>query len=221
MSSLYRAAMSAHNNESMGEVLPGLWVGNLMSVSKLLQTQAAPHLHLTTSVTIISVLSNQNLIRLVKDILEQYRLKQGTDDVNCATCIRHKVIELKDLAESDLLSILPDALKLVDEALGHHQTISDNDNHDRSSQAIPICYKSDNEENDINGQQGRICLVHCARGASRSCSVVIAYLLSRHRSRFKSFDEALQHVRRVRPAALPNVGFSLALKRFESTLQEE
>ena len=210
--------MSAHNNESMGEVLPGLWVGNLMSVSKLLQTQAAPHLHLT----IISVLSNQNLVRLVKDILEQYRLKQGTDDVNCATCIRHEVIELKDVAESDLLlSMLPDALKLVDEALGHHQTISDNDNHDKSSHAISICDKSDNEENDINGQQRRICLVHCARGASRSCSVVIAYLLSRHRSRFKSFDEALQHVRRVRPVASPNVGFSLALKRFESTLQEE
>ena len=97
-----QAAMSAHNNESMGEVLPGLWVGNLMSVSKLLQTQAAPpHLHLT--ITIISVLSNQNLIRLATDILEQYRLKQGTDDVNSATCIRHEVIELKDLAESDLL----------------------------------------------------------------------------------------------------------------------
>lgn len=213
--------MSAHNNESMGEVLPGLWVGNLMSVSKLLQTQAAPpHLHLT--ITIISVLSNQNLIRLVKDILEQHRLKQGTDGVNnSATCIRHEVIELKDLAESDLLSMLPDALKLVDEALGHHQTISDNDNHDRSSHAIPICDKSDNEENDIDGRQRRICLVHCARGASRSVAVVIAYLLSRHRSRFKSFDEALQHVRRVRPVASPNVGFSLALKRFESTLHEE
>ena len=197
--------MSVHNNESMGEVLPGLWVGNLMSVSKLLQTQAAPpHLHLT--ITIISVLSNQNLIRLVKDILEQHRLKQGTDGVNnSAICIRHEVIELKDLAESDLLSRLPHALKLVDEALDHFQTISDNDNHDRSSHAI----------------QGRICLVHCARGASRSVAVVIAYLLSRHRSRFKSFDEALQHVRRIRPVASPNVGFSLALKRFESTLQEE
>jgi hypothetical protein len=209
--------MSAHNNESMGEVLPNLWVGNLMSVSKLLQTQAAPpHLHLTTSITIISVLSNKNLIRLVKDILEQYRLKQGTDDVNSATCIRHEVIELKDVAESDLLSILPDALKLVDEALGHHPN-----NHDRSFQTIPVCNKNDNEENDINGQLRRICLVHCARGASRSVSVAIAYLLSRHRSRFKSFEEALQHVRRVRPVASPNVGFSSALKRFESTLHEE
>ena len=169
--------MSAHNNESMGEVLPNLWVGNLMSVSKLLQTQAAPpHLHLTTSITIISVLSNKNLIRLVKDILEQYRLKQGTDDVNSATCIRHEVIELKDVAESDLLSMLPDALKLIDKALGHCQTISDYDNHYRNSHAIPICDKTDNEECDTNGQQRRICLVHCARGASRSCSVVIAYL---------------------------------------------
>lgn len=199
--------MSAHDNDSMGEVLPGLWVGNLMSVSKLLQTQAATPLHLT----IISVLSNQNLIRLVKDILEQHSLKQGTGDLNSAACIsiRHEVIELNDLAESDLLSILSYALKLVDEALGHCQTISTSD-------------KSDNEGNDTSGQQKRkICLVHCARGASRSVSVVIAYMLSRHRSRFKSFDEALQHVRRVRTVASPNIGFSLALKRFERTLHEE
>jgi len=195
---------SNHYDSAMGEVIPGLWVGNLMSVSKMLQLHQNSNME--THLTIISVLSNPNLIRLVSDILEQNRLKQSTrNDANSHTIrIRHEIIELKDLAETDFLPVLPDALMLIDDALGCHTASSSG---------------NDGISNDINQQ--RICLVHCARGGSRSVSIVIAYLLSRHGSRFKSFDDALQQVRRVRQIAQPNIGFSLALQRFEKTLREE
>jgi len=196
--------MSSNYDASMGEVIPGLWVGNLMSVSKILQLheRSNKEIHLT----IISVLSNPNLVRLVTDILEQNRIKQATsnDESSNAICIRHEIIELKDLAETDLLSVLPGAMTLIDDAIVC-QTASSCGNCGRN--------------NDINQQ--RICLVQCARGASRSVSIVIAYLLSRHGSRFTSFDDALQHVRRVRPLAEPNVGFSLALQRFQRSLCEK
>ena len=198
--------MSSNHDCAMGEVIPGLWVGNLMSVSKMLQL-LHEHENINnreTHLTIISVLSNPNLIRLVSDILEQNRLKLSTQTSHTIR-IKHEIIELKDLAETDLLSVLPDALTLIDDALGC-QTASGSGN-------------GDDGKNDINQQ--RICLVQCARGASRSVSIVIAYLLSRHRSKFKSFDDALQQVRKVRPVAQPNIGFLLALQRFERTLPKD
>ena len=184
--------MTSDHNSAMGEVIPDLWVGNLMSVSRILQLQHERRSDKEIYLTIISVLSNSNLIRLVTDVLEKHHLKHSA-----TIRVRHEMIELKDLAETDLLAVLPDALMLIDDALGCHQTA-------RSSG---------------NNVSTKICLVHCARGASRSVSIVIAYLLSRHGSRFKSFDDALQHVRRVRPVAEPNIGFSLALKRYERTLR--
>ena len=198
--------MTSSHDSAMGEVIPGLWVGNLMSVSKMLQLHKNSS-NKETHLTIISVLSNQNLMRLVSDILEQNRLNQSpqpSDANSHAIRIRHEIIELKDLSETDLLSVLPDALMLIDEALGCQTT--------RSS-------GSDGSNSDINQQ--RICLVQCARGASRSVSIVIAYLLSRHGSRYKSFDDALHQVQRVRPVAQPNLGFSLALHQFERTLRQD
>ena len=197
--------MTSDHDTAMGEVIPGVWVGNLISVSKMLKLlhESSSNKEKEIHLTIVSVLSNPNLIRLVSDILEQNRLKQRSthSDADSHTLrLRHEIIELKDLADTDLASVLPDALTLIDDALGC-QTASGND------------------DEGNNNQNQRICLVHCARGASRSVSIVIAYLLSRHRSTFKSFDDALQHVRRVRPIAQPNLGFSLALQRYERTLR--
>lgn len=47
-------------------------------------------------------------------------------------------------------------------------------------------------------------LVHCIAGASRSASVVIAYLMLK---RNMSFEEAYTHVKSIRPAVQPNRGF--------------
>lgn len=55
-------------------------------------------------------------------------------------------------------------------------------------------------------------LVHCAGGVSRSATVVLGYLMARHGM---SFEEALAHLRGVRPWVNPNSGFSAQLREFE------
>ena len=203
-------------SSSAGEVLPRLWIGNLMSVSHLdnLSQQSTSSdisssnksLRKNVIITVISVLSNPNLIRFATDALEQQRLKYANNDAQFSLFdIHHVIIPLKDAVDSDIISVLPNALESIDEAL-HGTNINSSSS-------------SDGDNNKSNNLQ-RICLVHCAKGASRSVSVVMAYLLSRHSVRFKSFDEALTHIRTVRPQAAPNIGFALALKRYERELKE-
>lgn len=55
-------------------------------------------------------------------------------------------------------------------------------------------------------------LVHCAAGASRSATVVIAYIM---RTRHLSLEEALQFVRERRPIVGPNDGFMEQLELYE------
>jgi len=64
--------------------------------------------------------------------------------------------------------------------------------------------------------RGRV-LVHCARGASRSVSVVVAHLLATH-PRLKLL-EALDMVKSQRGCAQPNAGFLMSLESFEATLR--
>jgi predicted protein tyrosine phosphatase len=195
-------------NNAAGEVLPGLWVGNLMSVYnliRLIQQRSNEFGSISTTneskevaVTVISVLSNPNLIsRTTKALDEQCRQKNGGSKI---TSINHIVIPLKDTVDSDLKSILPSALSAIDEALlfDHHRC-------------------SDNEDCNHNPQR-RICLVHCAKGESRSVAIIVAYLLTRHSHAFTTFDEALQHIRTVRPQAMPNIGFSMILRQMARQL---
>jgi protein-tyrosine phosphatase len=188
---------------SAAEVLPSLWVGNLMAVShlnNLMQQSTTPAADTKDTfkknlvITVVSVLSNPNLIRFVTDALEQQRLQFAKKDTRIEKIsieIKHVIVHLKDTFDSDLLSILPNALTAIDEALNI----------------------------DSNNGLQQICLVHCAKGASRSVSVVIAYLISRHANRFNTFDEALRHVRLMRPKATPNIGFALALRKYEKELK--
>ena len=60
---------------SAGEVLPNLWVGNLMSTGQVASTTCStgPENQPSNKVvlTVISVLSNPNLIKFAKDSIEQ------------------------------------------------------------------------------------------------------------------------------------------------------
>ena len=212
-SSLSPEVLSRHiPQSSAGQVLSGLWIGNLMSVSHLDDIiSTTPRSGSNTSlvsdekkkdvvITVISVLSNPNLIRLATDLMGKQRNKKDAEDCN-STDIKHVVIQLKDTVDSDLSSILPSALEAIDRAL-----LGQNSN----------MQSTRDEKNSDNIQ--RICLVHCAKGNSRSVSVVMAYLMSRHSDSFKSFDEALSHIRTVRPQASPNIGFALELLKFEREL---
>jgi predicted protein tyrosine phosphatase len=57
------------------------------------------------------------------------------------------------------------------------------------------------------------CLVHCAKGISRSVAVCAAWMLARHKC--VTVEEALQTIRRVRPEAHPNLGFLACLRALE------
>lgn len=215
-----------------GEVLPGLWVGNLMSafhLGHLAQEStdigsSSTDRRVAVVVTVISVLSNPNLIKLVTDALEgQRRLKVGKPATSnnaenyryrrIIIGINHIVIPLKDTVDSDLSS-LPNALTAIDEALGKNVTLSSPSTND--------CLPTDFDRDDVKyHNQRRICLVHCARGASRSVSVIVAYLISRYSHAFNTFDEALRHVRTVRPQAIPNVGFARELLRMERNIDRD
>jgi len=58
-------------------------------------------------------------------------------------------------------------------------------------------------------------LVHCARGVSRSSTVVIAYLMKENGWRF---SEAFRFVANKRPMIRPNKGFVEQLMTFENQL---
>lgn len=72
---------------------------------------------------------------------------------------------------------------------------------------LPRCFEFLDQAVD----DGAGVLVHCNAGVSRSVSVVVAYLMSRRRM---PFQEALDAVRAVRPAAKPNDGFLRQLKNY-------
>jgi len=55
--------------------------------------------------------------------------------------------------------------------------------------------------------------VHCHRGISRSCTLVIAYLIWGHRH---TLDEAFTRVRQLRPMCDPNLNYLCSLQEWES-----
>lgn len=64
--------------------------------------------------------------------------------------------------------------------------------------------------------RGHSVLVHCAAGRSRSVSVILFYMTHAPEwaGRWKSVEEALDHIQRVRPSAGPNDGFIAQLKKY-------
>ena len=65
----------------------------------------------------------------------------------------------------------------------------------------------------INGDEKT--LVHCAAGASRSATIVIAYIMWKEK---KKYEEASKFVRDKRFIVYPNLGFREQLKMFEELL---
>nr|XP_057919634.1 dual specificity protein phosphatase 19-like isoform X1 [Doryrhamphus excisus] len=60
-------------------------------------------------------------------------------------------------------------------------------------------------------EQDGVVLVHCNAGVSRSCSIVIGYLMLREGL---PFDEAYRQVKRARPSCQPNPGFYQQLQSY-------
>ena len=60
-------------------------------------------------------------------------------------------------------------------------------------------------------------LVHCMAGASRSATIVIAYIMWKEK---KPMDDAIKFVQSKRNAVYPNYGFTKQLRMFENLLKE-
>mmetsp|Transcript_7560 Transcript_7560/g.12596 ORF Transcript_7560/g.12596 Transcript_7560/m.12596 type:complete len:182 (+) Transcript_7560:120-665(+) len=71
-----------------------------------------------------------------------------------------------------------------------------------------------NIDQGTNPSDNKVCLVHCAFGTSRSVSICAAWLISR---RGMSLADSLECIRRVRPEAMPNMGFIAGLRALEQS----
>ncbi len=65
----------------------------------------------------------------------------------------------------------------------------------------------------------KVVLVHCHAGVSRSASFIIAYLMQKRTC--SSYEEAYEHVKRIRPIVQPNRGFVKQLKTFQKKLADK
>ena len=78
-------------------------------------------------------------------------------------------------------------------------------------QYLDECLDFIDKARGLKGDEG-VVLVHCYYGASRSASIVIAYLIRHERMRYK---EALDYLQILRPGTKPNEGFQKQLKEYE------
>jgi hypothetical protein len=99
------SSTSVPTNYAAGEVLPGLWVGNLMSVYNLTRLIQHSNENKEVVVTVISVLSNPNLISMATKALEEQRRLQNDDTI--ITSVNHIVIPLKDTVHSEFKLFYP------------------------------------------------------------------------------------------------------------------
>lgn len=67
----------------------------------------------------------------------------------------------------------------------------------------------------VKNSKGRV-LVHCQAGISRSATICLAYLISRHRLRL---DEAYEYVKKRRSVISPNFNFMGQLLTWETETQ--
>eukprot|EP01017_Pseudomicrothorax_dubius_P008856 TRINITY_DN12937_c0_g1_i2.p1 TRINITY_DN12937_c0_g1~~TRINITY_DN12937_c0_g1_i2.p1 ORF type:complete len:193 (-),score=18.25 TRINITY_DN12937_c0_g1_i2:89-667(-) len=71
---------------------------------------------------------------------------------------------------------------------------------------------------EVYRRRGYSVLVHCFAGVSRSPTIVIAYLMSKHRW---TYETSLLFVRSKRQKVYPNMGFTEQLRRYDQELKTE
>lgn len=82
---------------------------------------------------------------------------------------------------------------------------------DRESANIERYFEQAFQFIDSQRRSGKVVLVHCAAGRSRSVSMVIYYMMRKKLA--KSPDEALAMIQKARPVAGPNEGFMEKLRK--------
>ena len=105
--------------------------------------------------------------------------------------ISYKYFNVSDKPKNmhELFSILNDCILYIDEVLSERRC-----------------------ERNHEGRCTNRILVHCMMGKSRSATVIIAYLMTKHSMKWR---EALEFLRGKRPIIEPNIGFILGLRKLE------
>jgi len=88
---------------------------------------------------------------------------------------------------------------------------------DLPDQSIEELFEEANEFISGSLKEKKNVLMHCAQGASRSASFVLAYLMYMDKI---GFEEAYQRLKAVRGCVNLNEGFRIQLKRFEEKLKK-
>ena len=119
--------------------------------------------------------------------------------------------QLKDLGIKKVLSVIDfnDFPNYKDENIIHKSVEVSDFDYQNIIQYFGECL------NFIKGEEK--ILVHCMAGASRSATIVIAYLMWIQKMKF---NDALYFVKSKRPIVYPNDGFQKQLKIFEKLLED-
>ena len=184
--------MTRLSKRALGQILPGFWIGRLAAVRGIFEFQDASSQnetadHQEEEWTVISILSSNSIILTVTDTLEEEQRKFGRQLVT-----RHEVWDLPDKAHADFVSDrLAEILTIISNSL--------------DPPATPTTPTSQTK------RPRRNCLIHCARGVSRSAAVCAAWLISRGGY---TLPESLDLIRSTRDVN-PNLGFLAGLRAIE------
>lgn len=82
------------------------------------------------------------------------------------------------------------------------------------SDIMPAIYMAVPYIDNVIKSGGRV-YVHCEAGISRSATIVIAYLMAKHKW---TYEQAFVHLKKKRPVILPNLGFESQLRTNETDI---
>jgi len=175
---------------ALGQILPGFWIGRMAAVRAIFEMQQdeSNEKEEEEEWTVISVLSSDSLISTMTESLQDAQQEFGRQLV-----VRHEVWSLKDKSGSPFVS---DRLEEILQIISASMDLKD----DKKTDGIVSTHRP-----------RRNCLVHCARGVSRSAAVCAAWLIS---CRDFSLVEALAQIRTARDVN-PNLGFIAGLRAIE------
>uniref|UniRef100_A0A7S3Z9R6 Uncharacterized protein n=1 Tax=Lotharella globosa TaxID=91324 RepID=A0A7S3Z9R6_9EUKA len=117
---------------------------------------------------------------------------------------RYMTLYLCDAVTEDLESVIPAAISFIDDALNPGQS-------SRREQRVRRGSVSGIHDGATHNQKDNNVLVHCHQGVSRSCSLVIAYLIFKER---KCYDDIYKRVKASRKVCRPNLKFTCDLLAF-------